>query len=71
MRTERGLTLDELAARSGVSRRVLSYAEGGLINPGILSFVAIVRALGIDSAELLQPMMDEMEKQAVQEQAPG
>lgn len=45
-RTGRGWTLDELARRSGVSRRMLSSIEQGSGNPSIATLLRISDALG-------------------------
>ncbi|GAA5106655.1 helix-turn-helix transcriptional regulator [Haloechinothrix salitolerans] len=55
-RKARGYTLDELANLSGVSRRTVSYLEGGLSNPQLLTIAALARALEVDAAELIQPV---------------
>lgn len=57
-RSERRWTLDELANQSGLSRRTVSYLEGGLINPRMLTVVALAHALKIDPGRLLQPVME-------------
>jgi transcriptional regulator with XRE-family HTH domain len=46
-RTERGWTLDQLAERSGVSRRMLVNVEQGSANPSIATLLRISDALGI------------------------
>jgi transcriptional regulator with XRE-family HTH domain len=46
-RTERGWTLDELAQRSGVSRRMLINIEQGATNPSIATLLRLSDALGI------------------------
>jgi len=46
-RTERGWTLDELAERSGVSRRMLVNVEQGSTNPSIATLLRISDALGV------------------------
>jgi transcriptional regulator with XRE-family HTH domain len=45
-RTGRGWTLDELARRSGVSKRMLSSIEQGSANPSIATLLRISDALG-------------------------
>lgn len=47
-RTARGWTLDELAHRSGVSRRMLINIEHGEANPSIATLLRISHALGVD-----------------------
>jgi transcriptional regulator with XRE-family HTH domain len=46
-RTERGWTLDELADRSGVSRRMVITIEHGEGNPSIATLLRISDALGV------------------------
>lgn len=46
-RTDRGWTLDELADRSGVSRRMLIGIEHGESNPSIATLLRISDALGV------------------------
>lgn len=46
-RTERGWTLDQLAQRSGVSRRMLVNVEQGVTNPSIATLLRLSDALGI------------------------
>src|SRR4249920_3447332 len=46
-RNSRGWTLDQLAGRSGVSRRMLVSIEQGAANPSIATLLLISDALGI------------------------
>jgi len=46
-RAERGWTLDEMAERSGVSRRMLVSIEQGATNPSIATLLRISDALGV------------------------
>ena len=46
-RSSRGWTLDQLAERSGVSRRMLVSIEQGSANPSIATLLLISDALGI------------------------
>ena len=52
-RAARGLTLRELAARSGLSSRFLVQVEGGRGNLSVRSLAAVARALGTTPATLL------------------
>jgi len=45
-------TLEDLAARSGVSRSMLSQIERGRANPTFATLWSLTRALGLDLAEL-------------------
>lgn len=52
-RTGRGWTLDQLAERSGVSRRMLVNVEQGTTNPSIATLLRLSGALGIGLPELV------------------
>lgn len=52
-RTERGFTLDALAARAGVSRGMLIQIEQARTNPSIGTVVKIADALGVSITTLL------------------
>lgn len=53
LRKARGLSLDDLAARSNVSRSMLSQVERGLANPTFATLWSLTQALGIDISELI------------------
>jgi len=53
LRTERGSTLRELAARSGLSERFLVQVEKGGANISVRKLASLARALGTTPAELL------------------
>ncbi|WP_144268292.1 helix-turn-helix domain-containing protein [Demequina sp. NBRC 110055] len=55
LRRARGLTLVELAERSGLSHPFLSQVERDLANPSIRSLGSIAHALGTSRIELLAP----------------
>ena len=52
LRAERGLSLDSLAARSGVSRSMLSLVERGESNPTAVLLERIATGLGVTLASL-------------------
>lgn len=52
-RADRGWTLDELAERSGVSRRMLVNVEQGRTNPSIATLLRISDALGVGLPSLV------------------
>lgn len=54
-RRARGFTLDELAERSGVSRRMLVNVEQGATNASIATLLRLGDALGIGLPELVAP----------------
>lgn len=65
LRNERGWSLDELAARSGVGRSTLSSLESGksrrnpnrpASNGTLHTWYCIARALDVDLGELLYPL---------------
>jgi transcriptional regulator with XRE-family HTH domain len=53
LRLQRRLTLDELSAASGVSRRMITLLEGGEANPSLGTLDKLARALGTDFASLV------------------
>ena len=53
-RASRGWTLDQLAGRSGVSRRMLVSIEQGSANPSIATLLLISDALGIGLPALVE-----------------
>ena len=53
LRKGRGLTLDALAASSGVSRSMLSQIERGQANPTIATVWNLTRALGVELADFV------------------
>src|SRR6185312_9297236 len=63
LRKQRGLSLDDLASTSKVSRSMLSQVERGLANPTFATLWALTQALGIDIAQLIGDAADEREQQ--------
>ena len=59
-RHARGWTLDELAARSGVSRRMLVSVEQGTTNASIATLIRLGEALGNGLPSLVAPGQGEM-----------
>ncbi|GAA3092275.1 helix-turn-helix domain-containing protein [Streptosporangium carneum] len=53
-RAHRQMTLDELAARSGVSRGMLVQVEQGRTNPSITTLTRIADALGVTVARIVE-----------------
>ncbi len=49
-----GLTLDQLAGMSGVSKSMLSQVERGLANPTFATLWSLTRALKLEFADLLE-----------------
>lgn len=52
-RESAGMTLSELAARAGVSRRYVTETEAGRANPSLAKLAALADALGLGLAELV------------------
>ena len=57
-RSARGWTLDVLAERSGVSRRMVVNVEAGSSNASITTLLRLARALGVSLADLVQDGAD-------------
>ena len=57
-RTDLGWTLDQLATRSGVSRRMLINVEQGVTNPSIATLLRLSDALGIGLPALVDTADD-------------
>jgi transcriptional regulator with XRE-family HTH domain len=53
LRSERSMTVETLAERSGVSNRTIVYIEAGGANPRLDIVEAIAQALGIPVSDLL------------------
>jgi transcriptional regulator with XRE-family HTH domain len=54
LRGERGLTLDELAKRAGISRSMLIQIEQKRVNPTLATLVRVSQALDVGLAELVE-----------------
>ncbi len=54
-RSERGMTQEELAERSGFSQQYISDLECGRRNPTIVSLHELAQALEVTPVALLQP----------------
>lgn len=57
-RKKQGLTVQHLAERAGISRRLLTQIEHGQANPSLVSMTRLARQLGVDFTTLLQPVDD-------------
>lgn len=53
LRTDRSLTIQQLADRSQISRRLLTQIEFGQANPSLVTITRIARQLGVDFTDLL------------------
>lgn len=58
-RAERGWTLDELADRSGVSRRMIVNVEAGTSNASLATLLRLASALRVSLASLVEDSMDD------------
>src|SRR6202044_4047067 len=54
MRAERGWSLDQLAARSGVSKGVLVSLEQGRANPNLATLARVADAFGVPITRLVE-----------------
>ena len=54
LRGERGLTLEELARRAGISRSMLIQVEQKRVNPTLATLVRLAQALDVGLAELVE-----------------
>jgi transcriptional regulator with XRE-family HTH domain len=55
LRKEKGLTQEQVEARSGFSQQYLSGLENGLRNPTVITLYELALALGVDYLDLLKP----------------
>lgn len=55
IRRERGLTQEQLAAKSGLSQQYISGLEQGQRNPTIVTIYELALALDVGHVELVQP----------------
>jgi transcriptional regulator with XRE-family HTH domain len=58
LRQEKGLTQEDLEARSGYSQQYLSGLERGKRNPSIITLYEIAQALGVSHVDLVTPDQD-------------
>ncbi|WP_224549406.1 helix-turn-helix domain-containing protein [Mesorhizobium sp. CA16] len=55
LRREKGLTQEEVAARSGFSQQYLSGLEKGKRNPTVITLFELSQAIGASPLDLLMP----------------
>ncbi|MCQ9155194.1 helix-turn-helix domain-containing protein [Acidomonas methanolica] len=55
LRREKGLTQEEVEARSGFSQQYLSSLERGRRNPAVITLYELAQALGVSHVELVSP----------------
>jgi transcriptional regulator with XRE-family HTH domain len=58
LRRAKGLTQEEVEARSGFSQQYISSLERGRRNPTIISLYELAQALGVSHVELVMPDRD-------------
>ncbi|NEJ80378.1 XRE family transcriptional regulator [Rhizobium leguminosarum bv. viciae] len=56
LRREKGLTQEEVEARSGFSQQYLSSLERGRRNPTVITLYELAQALDVSHVELVRPM---------------
>ena len=55
IRREKGLTQEEVAARSGLSQQYISGLESGRRNPTVITIFELSQALGVSHVDLVMP----------------
>jgi transcriptional regulator with XRE-family HTH domain len=55
LRREKGLTQEDVAARSGFSQQYLSSLERGRRNPTVITLYELAQALGVNHVALVLP----------------
>lgn len=55
LRKEKGLTQEQVEARSGYSQQYLSSLERGRRNPTVITLFELSQALGVSHVELVKP----------------
>ncbi|KTQ96336.1 transcriptional regulator [Aureimonas ureilytica] len=55
LRSEKGLTQEQVAERSGLTQQYLSGLERGKRNPTVISLYEIAQALGVSHVDLVLP----------------
>lgn len=55
LRREKGLTQEEVEARSGFSQQYLSSLERGRRNPTVITLFELAQALDVSHVELVKP----------------
>jgi transcriptional regulator with XRE-family HTH domain len=55
LRRAKGLTQEEIEARSGFSQQYLSGLERGRRNPTVVTLYELARALGVSHVDLVNP----------------
>ena len=64
LRRAKGLTQEEIEARSGFSQQYLSSLERGRRNPTVITLYELAQALGVSHVELVKPDDDSKASEA-------
>lgn len=62
LRREKGLTQEEVAARSGFSQQYISSLERGRRNPTVITLYELAQALGVSHVALMEPEPDSKDR---------
>ncbi len=71
LRTDLGLSQEQLAHRSGVHRTFVGHIERGEVNPTLSSLCLLANGLAIDVAELVEGVNDRKPASASTEAIPA
>lgn len=55
LRKDRGLTQEQVAARTDISQQYISDLERGRRNPTVITLYELAQALGVSHVELVRP----------------
>lgn len=55
LRREKGLTQEDVSARSGFSQQYVSSLERGRRNPTVITLYELAQALGVSHVDLVKP----------------
>lgn len=64
IRREKGLTQEQVEARSGFSQQYLSGLERGKRNPTVITLYELAQALGVSHVELVEEDLDPLPQPA-------
>jgi transcriptional regulator with XRE-family HTH domain len=62
LRREKGLTQEDVSARSGFSQQYISSLERGRRNPTVITLYELAQALGVSHVDLVVPANDPAER---------
>jgi transcriptional regulator with XRE-family HTH domain len=61
-REKRGLSMNQVAERAGLSQQMVSYVERGMRNPTLETLLRMAAALEIDFAEMIRQALTRSKK---------